>query len=168
MRSYYHHKLEKPWQFMNGYRFAVLCCAYAAGVVLVINIAFTIWAMKKVGHQTGLGILQKGSCNETKNLTFWLHLAINVLSTTLLGASNYSMQCLSSPTRAEIDKAHSQGIWLDIGVPSIRNLRKIPTNRIILWWMIALSSIPLHLLYNSAVFSTLGTREFNLFVMSST
>ncbi len=77
------------------------------------------------------------------------------------------MQCLSSPTRNEIDKAHSQGIWLDIGVPSVRNLRRLSTTRIILWWLLAFSSIPLHLLYNSAVFSSLCTRQYNVFVVSS-
>ena len=96
-----------------------------------------------------------------------MHVAINVLSTLLLGASNYSMQCLSSPTRREVDKAHSQGIWLDIGVPSVRNLRKLSTTRIVLWWLLAISSIPLHLLYNSAVFSTLSTQQFNVYLVTS-
>lgn len=77
------------------------------------------------------------------------------------------MQCLSSPTRSEIDKAHGQGIWLDIGVPSIRNLRRLSTTRIVLWWLLAISSIPLHLLYNSAVFSTLCTHRYNAFLVTS-
>ena len=77
------------------------------------------------------------------------------------------MQCLSSPTRSEIDKAHSQGIWLDIGVPSVRNLRRLSTARIVLWWLLAFSSIPLHLLYNSAVFSTLSSQQFNVFLVTS-
>ena len=96
-----------------------------------------------------------------------MHLAINILSTLLLGASNYSMQCLSSPTRSDIDKAHSQGIWLDIGVPSVRNLRRLSTTRIVLWWLLAISSIPLHLLYNSAVFSTLSAQQFNAFLVTT-
>ena len=76
------------------------------------------------------------------------------------------MQCLSSPTRSEIDKAHSQGIWLDIGVPSVRNLRRLSKPRVILWWLLATSSIPLHLLYNSAVFSTLCTQRYNAFLVT--
>lgn len=36
----------------------------------------------------------------------------------------------------------------------------------ILWWLLALSSIPLHLLYNSTVFSTLSTQEYNVFLVS--
>lgn len=77
------------------------------------------------------------------------------------------MQCLSSPTRSEIDKAHGQGVWLDIGVPSVRNLRRLSTSRIVLWWLLAISSVPLHLLYNSAVFSSLCTGQYNVYLVSS-
>ena len=138
-----------------------------AAVVLLINVILTIWAVSGSGVQNGFGTLQDGSCKRTATLTFWMHLAINVLSTLLLGASNYSMQCLSSPTRSEIDKAHGQGVWLDIGVPSVRNLRRLSTDRIVLWWLLALSSIPLHLLYNSAIFSSLSTNMYNIFLVSS-
>ena len=161
--SLYYRRLRK----LQGYHFGVLWCAGVAALVLIINLILTIWAIAKTGIQDGLGTLYDGSCKRTTSLTFWIHLAINVLSTLLLGASNYSMQCLSSPTRSEIDKAHSQGIWLDIGVPSVRNLRRLSTPRIFLWWLLAISSIPLHLLYNSAVFSTLSTQQFDAVLVTS-
>ena len=135
-------------------------------MVAVINLLFIIWALSKSGLHDSLGTLEDGNCDRTRKLTFWMHLAINVLSTMLLGASNYTMQCLSSPTRSEVDKAHSRGIWLDIGVPSFRNLKSLSSSRVILWWTLALSSIPLHLLYNSAVFSSLSTRQYNAFLVS--
>lgn len=97
-------------------------------------------------------------------MSLWLHLAINVLSTVLLGASNYCMQCLSSPTRGDVDKAHSKGVWLDIGVPSVRNLRRISGRRFALWCLLAVSSIPLHFLYNSAVFTTLAAQSYSIFI----
>lgn len=161
--SLYYRRLRK----LEGYHFGVLWCAGAAALVLIINVILTIWAVAKSGVQDGLGTLYDGSCKRTASLTFWIHLAINILSTLLLGASNYSMQCLSSPTRSEIDKAHSQGTWLDIGVPSVRNLRRLSRTRIILWWLLAISSIPLHLLYNSAVFSTLSTQQFSVYLVTS-
>ena len=126
-----------------------------------------IWALSTSGVNGGLGTLEDGSCERTKKLTFWIHFAINVLGTLLLGASNYTMQCLSSPTRCEVDIAHSQGVWLDIGVPSYKNLRRLSSSRITLWWLLAVSSIPLHLLYNSAVFSTLSTRGYSVFIVAS-
>lgn len=160
--SLYYHRLRK----LEGYHFGVLCCAVVAAVVLVVNLILTVWAVSAYEVRNGFGTLYNGSCKRTTSLTFWIHLAINVLSTLLLGASNYSMQCLSSPTRSEIDKAHGQGVWLDIGVPSIRNLRRLSTSRIVLWWLLAVSSVPLHLLYNSAVFSNLCTFRYTAFLVS--
>ena len=157
------HRLRK----LQGYHFGVLLCAGVAATVLIINVVLTIWAVVSSGVQDGLTTLQDGSCKRTRSLTVWTHLVINVLSTLLLGASNYTMQCLSSPTRSEIDKAHSQRIWLDVGVPSVRNLHKLSTIRIVLWWLLATSSIPLHLLYNSAVFSTLSTRQYDAYLVTS-
>ena len=151
---------------MEGYHFGILSCAVVAALVLIINLSFTIWAVSSFRTQNGLGTLYDGSCKRTRTLAFWIHLAINVFSTLLLGASNYSMQCLSSPTRGEVDKAHGQGIWLDIGVPSIRNLRRLSPIRVALWWLLAISSIPLHLLYNSAIFSSLCTHQYNVFLVS--
>ncbi len=144
----------------------VALCASTAGTVLVVNVIVTIWGTARFGVQGTLVTIQDGDCSKSKKLSLWLHLAINILSTLLLGASNYCMQCLSSPSRAEIDSAHSEHIWLDIGVPSVRNLRRVSWNKIILWWLFAISTIPLHLLYNSAIFSTIGTNVFDVFVGS--
>lgn len=130
---------------------------------MVVNLTLSIWASMHYGVQDGLSTIQEGSCGETKNLAIWIHLIINVLSTLLLGASNYTMQCLSSPTREEINRAHRQNVWLDIGTPSIRNLLRISRIRISLWWLVAISSVPLHLMYNSAVFTTLSAQEYNVF-----
>ena len=144
----------------------VALCAFTAGTVLVINIIVTIWGSAKFGVHGSLVTIQDGNCSKSKDLSLWLHLAINILSTLLLGASNYCMQCLSSPSRPEIDRAHSQHIWLDIGVPSVRNLRRVSRNKIILWWFFAISTIPLHLFYNSAVFSTIGANKYEVFIGS--
>lgn len=75
-----------------------------------------------------------------------VHVLINVLSTLLLSASNYTMQVLSSPRRSDLDMAHKKGQWLDIGILSVRNIRKVDTKRRVLWFVLAVSSIPLHLL----------------------
>lgn len=148
----------------HGWRVGVIICTSTATVVLIANIVLTIWACTKNGLRDGIGTIQDGSCQDTKDLSLWLHLLINALSTILLAASNYCMQCLSSPTREEIDKAHSRHIWLDIGVPSFRNLHCIAGNRLLLWWLLAFSGIPLHLLYNSAVFSTLSAQQYTTWI----
>lgn len=158
-------RVREVWRKLNGYHFGVMCCAWTSAMVLVINLTVTIWGVKKFGIIDGLGTFQVGDCGSTSRIGFWLHLIINGLSTLLLGASNYSMQCLSSPTRSEVDRAHRKCIWLDIGTPSVRNLRRISWSRIGLWWALAISSIPLHLFWNSAVLSTLYSREYYVLVV---
>ena len=144
----------------------VTLCASTAAIVLFMNIGLIIWASTKNGLDNGLTTIQSGSCQKTKDLSLWLHLIINALSTILLASSNYCMQILSSPTREEVDRAHSRHIWLDIGVFSVRNLRSIARSRVILWWLLAFSGVPLHLLYNSAVFSTLSSQEYTAYIAS--
>ncbi|PUU76464.1 hypothetical protein B9Z19DRAFT_1052015 [Tuber borchii] len=51
---------------------------------------------------------------------------------------------------------------MDIGVPSVRNLFRIKAERRLLWIAIGITSIPLHLLYNSAVYTSLAANDFFL------
>lgn len=76
------------------------------------------------------------------------------------------MQCLHSPTREEVNKAHSEKKWLDIGIPSWRNRRYVSTKNNVLWWCLGLSSVPLHFLYNSAVFLDVTVQEYNATITS--
>ncbi|KAM3413677.1 hypothetical protein BST61_g10370 [Cercospora zeina] len=110
--------------------------------------------------------LAPGNVTERRKITIWVDLAINVLSTLLLAASNNCAQILSSPTRAEIGSAHSRKKWLDIGVPSVRNLATIPLWRTCLWILLFTSSIPLHFVYNSAIFSSRQAREYHAFAVT--
>ncbi|KAK3688634.1 hypothetical protein B0T22DRAFT_512276 [Podospora appendiculata] len=98
-------------------------------------------------EETGRRVLFEGSCKTTKKLNTMLHLLINIISSLLLSASNYGMQCLSAPTRKEVDQVHAKGGWVDIGVPIIRNLASISRKRVLLWCFLGVSSIPLHFLY---------------------
>ena len=124
------------------------------------------FAITKSNPPNGIGTIFEGSCETVKNLDTWLHVILNGLATALVGASNYNMQCLASPNRAEVDEAHSKGKWLDIGVPSVRNLRHIALKRTLLWALLAASSVPLHLLWNSVIFSTLQNNEYLVIAVS--
>ncbi|KAF1966152.1 hypothetical protein BU23DRAFT_417826, partial [Bimuria novae-zelandiae CBS 107.79] len=79
---------------------------------------------------------------------------------------NYTMQVLSSPTRKEIDRAHRNGKWFDIGVLGVHNLRRIPLKRLMLCSILILSSSPLHLFYNSAAIYITATNEFKVFFLT--
>jgi hypothetical protein len=124
---------------------------FLAAVVLFINVGFLAWAIRGRGITGPLGVkvgvLSETSCESTKRANIGVHLVINILSSCLLGASNYCMQCLSAPTRSEVDKAHRANSWLDIGIPSLHNVASssLGTRKRIYWWILAISSLPLHL-----------------------
>ncbi|KAI0550664.1 hypothetical protein F4679DRAFT_572808 [Xylaria curta] len=72
-----------------------------------------------------------------------LHIIINIVSTLVI---------LNAPTRQEVDHAHLKCSWLAIGVPSVRNVFHVSSFKTWCWILLLLSSIPIHLLFNSAVF----------------
>ena len=124
---YYRRWMPSSWQ---GFRFGVVCCASITELVCFVNLISTLIAVQQTGSIQGLGTFQTGDCNRTMRLSQYLHLLINLLGTLLLGVSNYCVQCPSSPTRQDVDRAHRKGDGLDIGVPSLRNLRKFPGIRL--------------------------------------
>ncbi|KAI1445340.1 hypothetical protein F5Y02DRAFT_130179 [Annulohypoxylon stygium] len=70
------------------------------------------------------------------------------------------MQILVAPSRREIDAAHSAGTSLAIGVPSIKNLRYINLKRKVLWFLLGTSATFLHLVWNSAFFSSIPIASY--------
>ncbi|OHE92057.1 hypothetical protein CORC01_12638 [Colletotrichum orchidophilum] len=93
------------------------------GVILMTNLGVTIFAVKSYGSRNGVGLIYEGECSTVKRLDQWLHLLINLLGTGMLSASNYCMQLQAAPTRENVDTAHAKHKWLDIGIPSLRNLK---------------------------------------------
>ena len=129
---------------LDGWRSGALGFALCSTMVFAINFILTIWS--SATRPTTKGLLFQGDCDYAKILNTGMHVLINILSTVLLSGSNYCMQCISAPTRLEVDNAHTNNKWLDIGIPSLRNLRHIRRRNLILWLFLALTSLPLHLL----------------------
>lgn len=151
MQSIVSEEIESRWSrryksTFSGWRFGALHFATWAAVVFLMNFVATIWGGV---YQRSAGSLAEGDCGHIKNLNRGLHVLINILSTILLSGSNYCMQCLSAPTRTDVNQAHASGTWLDVGIPSIRNLKHISRRRLCLWLLLGLSSVPLHLLWVS-------------------
>lgn len=117
------------------------------GLILMTNLGVSVFAVKSYGSRNGVGLIYEGDCSTVKRLDQWLHLLINLLGTGMLSASNYCMQLQAAPTRENVDKAHEIGKWLDIGVPSPRNLKYLSNWRQTSWSLLALTSIPIHLMY---------------------
>ncbi|KAI9794275.1 MAG: hypothetical protein M1833_000418 [Piccolia ochrophora] len=148
------------------WRICVVGAAAATAVVLAANVIVTIWVGVAVTREEGIGVVRTGTCLESQRINQAISLVINILSSILLGASNYCMQLLSAPTRADVDKAHSNLLWLDIGIPSVRNLKHIAWSKILLWWLLGLSSVPLHLSYNSVFFSSIMANAYTVAVVT--
>lgn len=70
------------------------------------------------------------------------------------------MQILSAPAREEVDAAHARQKWLSIGVVSFKNLIHVDRRKTAVCLMLGISSIPLHLLWNSAFFDTLASNDY--------
>jgi hypothetical protein len=143
-------KMRKKNKDFPKWRRTMVLWLSVAVAIFITNLVFTVWAYTQASNDDLTLIynrnLYEGNCSKTRSLNTWLHLVINILSTLLLSGSNYCMQCLLSPTRKEVDQAHSNHAWLDIGVLSVRNLRRISKLRVALWSLLCLSSLSLHLL----------------------
>lgn len=126
----------------------VLFCAYGTSFVLLLNIILAGLAMSRTydSKLSEASPIYKGDCSNSKGWATGLHLIINALSTIMLAATNYCMQCLGAPSRADTDYAHARQRWLEIGTSSIRNLRFFGRRHIILWLLLLVSSLPIHLL----------------------
>ncbi|KAF2105458.1 hypothetical protein BDV96DRAFT_560385 [Lophiotrema nucula] len=146
----------------EGWRYAVLLCSLFTLLVLVVNIAVTIWAIATHGWggSEGRQVLYEGSCEKASRLNTGLHFIINALSTVILSSSSYCMQCLSAPTRRETDLAHAKGRWVDVGILSVRNLKRIARRRSVLWCILGISTIPIHLFYNSTIFNSIAATSY--------
>ena len=131
-----------------GWSWNITCCALGTSLVLITNVTLLIWGFKESSHvvEDGNIRLYDGPCEGSKRIFTWAHLAINILSTSLLAASNVGMQCAIAPTREDVDRAHRRGQWMHIGVMSWKNFRNISWLRIITCVVLGLSSLPLHLL----------------------
>jgi len=131
----------------------------------VSNLAISI-AVSKGTSVNEPKFIQSGSCEDINMADIWIHLAMNIFSSGLLSATNFAMQTWAAPTRSEIDRMHAARETADIGIPSIYNLVYIKPKRLFLWFFMLLVALPLHLVYNSAVYKTISTSTYNVLLVT--
>ena len=129
---------------------------------LILNVAMACWLAAQGGIANQLVVFQRRDCESSKKITIAAHVVINVLAALLLAVSNYCMQILSSPLREEVDIAHAAKKWIYIGVPNINNLRHMPWTRRVLFLTLAVSSLPVHLLWNSAIVQEIPANNYRI------
>jgi hypothetical protein len=137
-------KIPSSWE-------GIQICATVASVALGLNIALAVVAFAygytNSNSRSFITVpLYEGSCSTSQKYSIGLHLLINGLGTLVLSTSNYTAQFLAAPSRRDIDEAHSKGSWLDIGVPSLRNILALETRKKVLWAILMVSTIPVHAL----------------------
>lgn len=144
------HSQTKSWRQNNfaGWRVGVAFFSIASLIVLIFNISIAVFSIKHYGGAitTDFKPVFMGNCDESKKLNTWIHFTINILSSILLTGSNFCMQVLTAPTRQQVNDAHARRKWLDIGLPSVRNIKAMGNRQKLLWSLLLLSSAPLHLM----------------------
>lgn len=147
-------------KWLGGLKLVLRVYTSLTALVLVINVAWLAWAASHYELENGYGALQEGSCESSESLNRWIHLVINVLSTGLLLGSSAFMAAALAPSRQEIKKAHQQGKWLSVGLLSSRNVFGVSSKKTMACAILALTSVPVHLFYNSVIFLSLSTNEY--------
>lgn len=160
------HQLDnrRKWRFrlwysfsrLSGWRRSACVNTILVFTVFLVLLSSHIYLWVKSRRLDGYHIIHSGSCagNGVGRANTLIHLVINILSTLVLASTNFFMQVLNAPSRAELDNAHTRGSWLDIGVPSPRNTFRVTPFKTIMWLLFFLSSVPIHLIFNSVIFST--------------
>lgn len=92
----------------------------------MFNFALILIATARTGSdefgKNNIGTLMVGKESTVSKRNTVCQLSVNVLSTGLLSASNYTMQVLYSPIREGLDRIHVNGEWLEVGFFSLRNM----------------------------------------------
>ncbi|PGH01675.1 hypothetical protein GX51_05121 [Blastomyces parvus] len=156
-------------QYKRKWIRGALICAYAACFVLLVNVIITLIAViRTYGEYESIEFISapiyKGKCSVSRNWVTGLHFFINCLCAVTIATSSYCMQCLASPSRADTDRAHNQGRWLEIGTASIGNFRFVGYKRLGLWLVLLLTSLPIHIIHNSVVSASTAVRQYKVFV----
>ncbi|KAJ2905564.1 uncharacterized protein MKZ38_005208 [Zalerion maritima] len=100
----------------------------------------------------GQTAVYEGSCKKSRDIEWGLFSIINVFVVILVGGANYVFQVMSSPTRPEVSMAHGMKRFLDIGVPSLRNLKHISNTRVFIILAVLLSATVTQVIYNSVIY----------------
>jgi len=144
---------------------SILTCTLA---ILLLGLVATSYSRSRVSGgdtPTQRTAIYTGDCKVASQANILLHLAINTIASCILSSSNFFMQILSAPTRKQVDSAHARGKYLEIGVQSFRNLFVLPWRNRVFWLLFGITSIPLHLVFNSVVIQTRASTD-SLFLLA--
>ena len=136
----------RPVSRLVGWRFGVVLNTLISFLILVVGVICLTLAVSRSRLLGGESTVYVGECDGARRINWLLQVIINVFLVVLLAISNYVFQVLTSPTRGEISAAHDTRKWLDIGIPSFRNLIHISRLRALLAISILLAAFSIQIL----------------------
>jgi hypothetical protein len=140
---------QRSWRSLtHGWRGGIALNAILGLVVILASIICVILLVTKSGTEEGPGLytIFESSCTTSSQVNWALRALMSAIAISLLAAANYAFQVLSSPTRAEVNLAHSRRRWLDIGIPSIRNFFYISNERAFYALLVTIAAITTQLM----------------------
>ncbi|KAF4458018.1 hypothetical protein F53441_172 [Fusarium austroafricanum] len=144
---------------ITGWRAGVAVNMFLAFLILVASIVCLAIASAQ-GHMSTWGSsLMEGSSTTVEGIARGIVAAVNVFAIVLIAGANYVVQILNSPTRAEVDNAHSTFKWLDIGIPSLRNMSLISSTRATLSGVMMAFALLSQVIYNAIIITTEQTEK---------
>lgn len=151
------------WQESRKWYTWVPVCSTSAGATCCLNLSLTIWAGLLLWTQGWFCYYQKREMQRIQKLGLVDSSSNKCSYSILLGGSNYPMQCHSAK---KSNKGNQKRVTFDIGIPSVKNLMRLSRRESIFWGFLAASSVPLHLVYNSAIFFSISSHSYSLLVVT--
>ncbi|KAK4449126.1 hypothetical protein QBC34DRAFT_463761 [Podospora aff. communis PSN243] len=154
----------KGWRgFMVGWRAGVVLNALIALIILIAGFVLLVYSLSRgASGAEGKAVVFRGACGTAEGIHWGLKAGINVFCVVLVAGANYVFQVLSSPTRTEVAVAHFRRRWVDVGIPSWRNLGYVEGGRAWLAVGVVLVAGVTQVIYNSAVFTTQTVADYKL------
>ncbi|KAJ5929149.1 hypothetical protein N7454_006997 [Penicillium verhagenii] len=81
-----------------------------------------IGAVDGDGWGSSSAVIYDGNCDTASEKATGLKILVNIIILTITATGSYCCQILSAPSRARIDFAHSQRVWVSIGSSSFTNI----------------------------------------------
>lgn len=131
--------------FVAGWLAGLLRAFLLSLSALITNISIYAWLFVTYNTVHGSGTITTAHCSEVSRMETGIKLGLNIFSTLILSAPTVAMQGTTSPTREDVDRAHLKGEWLEIGTQSWRNLIHVSKRNAGIWGVLAITSLPLHL-----------------------
>ncbi|KAH7193009.1 uncharacterized protein B0J16DRAFT_69169 [Fusarium flagelliforme] len=147
---------ERPLRtrsLMTGWRGGVGLNMFVAFLILAASVTCLALASAKGHMTTWESTLMQSNTTTVEGISRGIVAAVNIFAIALIAGANYVVQILNSPTRAEVDNAHQNFEWLDIGIPSLRNLSLISSTRATLSGIMMAFALVSQVIYNAVIIS---------------